>query len=175
MDETKGDGMLADVLFPSYVAQLEDLYGAESSLIRALTLMAATVIDDDIRQALVQRLEQTRMQLERLQRVFRELKIQPTAEVGPELQELLSQTSELARTVTNTALVDSQLLTVALELGGYLIAAYSTVCTFAQALNEERALRLLMESLDEERSAYKQLRALSESRQYTRVEAFAAR
>jgi ferritin-like metal-binding protein YciE len=167
--------MLADVLFPSYVAQLEDLYGAESSLIRAFTLMADTVTDEYTRQALVQRLEQTRVQLERLRRVFRELKIQPAAEVGPELQDLLSQTSELGRTVKNTALIDSQLLIVALELGGYQIAAYSTVCTFAQALNQERALRLLMESLDEERSAYRQLRALSESHQYTGVDAFAAR
>jgi ferritin-like metal-binding protein YciE len=161
--------MLADVLFPSYVAQLEDLYGAESSLIRALSLMAATVTAEDIKQMLVQRLDQTRMQLTRLQRVFQELKIQPVEEMGPELQDLLSQTTELARTVKNPALVDSQLLTVAQELGGYQIAAYSTVCTFAQALNQERAMRLLMESLDEERSAYKQMRALAESRQFALV------
>ncbi|MCC7207984.1 MAG: DUF892 family protein [Anaerolineae bacterium] len=167
--------MLPEVLFPSYVAQLEDLYNAETSLVRALSLMVATVTAEDIKQALSDRLAQTRMQLERLQRVFAELEIQPAATVGPELQDLLSQTTELARTVKNSALVDSQLLTVAQELGGYQIAAYSTVCTFAQALNQDRALRLLLESLDEERRGYKEMKALSESRQYSGVAAFASR
>lgn len=160
------DYMLAEVLFPNYLAQLEDLYGAECSLVKALTLMAAAVTAEDIRHMLVQRLAQTRTQLDRLQRVFRELKIQPAADLGPELQDLLSHTSELAHTVTNTALVDSQLLTVAQEFGAYQIASYSTVCTFAQALNQKRSLRLLMESLDEVRSAYKQLSALAENRQF---------
>lgn len=157
--------MLPDVLFSGYVAQLEDLYNAESSLIKALSLMAATVSDESAKQALIERLHQTHMQIERLQRVFGELKIQPAAALGQEVQDLLAQAAELGRTVTDPALVDAQLLTVAQELGGYQIAAYSTVCTFAQALNQDRALRLLLESLDEERRAYKEMRALAARRQ----------
>lgn len=134
------------------VDELKDLYSAENQMIKALPKLARTAESPELRTAFEEHLEQTRKQVARLERIFENLDASPKGKSCATLEGLLEEGSELMDGLDG-AVLDAGLIGAAKKIEHYEIAAYGTARTHAEALGMEEAVRLLEETLDEEKQA----------------------
>jgi ferritin-like metal-binding protein YciE len=142
---------------------VRDLYNAESQLVKALPKMAKAASSPDLRAALQKHLEQTRRQVERLDRVCEDLGIRPKGKTCHAMKGLIEEGQEVISSTGDPAAKDAALIGAAQKVEHYEIAAYGTARTFARVLGEMAAADLLRQTLDEEKATDERLTALAES------------
>lgn len=140
-----------------FVEQVEDLYSAEQQLVEALPKIAGAAQSEKLREALQHHLEQTRGHVRRLEQVFGEIGIQPTAQHCKGMEGLLKEGEEIIAADGDPAAKDAALIAAAQRVEHYEIAAYGTARTLADELGFHDAKDILDETLDEESDADKLL------------------
>ena len=142
-----------------YVDELRDLYNSEQQLIKALPKMAKAANSDELRRGFEGHLEQTRQHATRLgnskPRPAKGKKCKGMAGIVSEGGEMMSEDFE-------GALMDAALISAALRVEHYEIAAYGTVRAYAELMGEGEAASLLQQTLDEEKETDQKLTELSE-------------
>jgi ferritin-like metal-binding protein YciE len=142
---------------------VRDLYSAESQMLKALPRMAKAATSVDLRTAFQEHLEQTRRQVERLDRVCLDLGIRPKGKTCQAMKGLIEEGREVLSSTGDPAAKDAALIGQAQKMEHYEIAAYGTARTFARVLGEQAAAELLQRTLDEEEATDERLTALAES------------
>ncbi|HEX7069701.1 MAG TPA: ferritin-like domain-containing protein [Rhodothermales bacterium] len=142
--------MILDSLHSLFVHELKDLYSAETQLVDALPKMEQAASHDSLKAAFRQHLEETRMHVERLERICHELGISPHGEHCEAMEGLITEGEELIRAPGDPDTRDAALISAAQRVEHYEIAAYGTARTFARRLDFNDAARLLDQTLDEE-------------------------
>lgn len=136
-----------------YVAQLKDLYSAESQLLDALPQMAEAASHPQLKQAFQQHLEVTRRQKDRIEQIFRSLGEDPGGETCQAMKGLVKEGQEIIGADAQDDVRDAGLIAAAQRVEHYEIAGYGTVRTFAERLGRQDDARLLDETLSEEKDA----------------------
>jgi ferritin-like metal-binding protein YciE len=144
-----------------YIDELKDLYSAETQLVKALPKMAKAASSEELRQGFEEHLEQTKGHVERLERVFKVLGESPKGKTCKGMQGLIEEGSEVIEDDFEGSLMDAALIGAAQRVEHYEIAAYGTVCAFAQELGESDQASLLNETLEEEKETDQKLTDLS--------------
>lgn len=155
--------MEIDSLRKLYVDELKDLYSAEKQIIQALPRMAKKASNDKLRQAFEEHLEVTRMQVERLDRIFEMLGKSPRGKKCKGMEGLVEEGKEMMQEDMEDDVMDAALIAAAQRIEHYEIAGYGTVRTYAQLLGEKEHVKLLQQTLDEEGNTDKKLTQLAES------------
>lgn len=155
--------MQIDSLQKLYVEELKDLYSAEKQLLQALPRMAKKVKNPQLRQAFEGHLETTRMQVERLDKIFERLERSPRGKKCKAMEGLIEEGKELMEEDMEPEVLDAALIGAAQRIEHYEIAGYGTVRTYARLLGEEEDARLLQQTLDEEAETDKALTQLAET------------
>jgi ferritin-like metal-binding protein YciE len=145
-----------------FVDQLKDLYSAENQLIRALPKMAKAASNPELRAGFEEHLEQTRGHAERLERICEQLDVTPKGKKCVAMEGLIEEGKELLEEDAAPAVLDAGLIAAAQKVEHYEIAGYGTARTWAQMLGHEEAVRLLEETLDEEKATDEKLTQLAE-------------
>ncbi len=146
-----------------FVQELRDLYSAESQLVKALPKMARAASAPELKAAFQEHLEQTRGQVERLERVFEELGVRAKGKKCKAMEGLIEEGKELLEEDAEPAVLDAGLICAAQKVEHYEIAGYGTVRTWARQLGFEKAADLLQETLDEESATDEKLTQIAES------------
>lgn len=147
-----------------YVEQLRDLYSAETRLVKALPKMAEAATSEELRNGFEQHLTQTQEHVRRLETIFEKLSEKPTGEKCKGMEGLIKEGSEVIEDEEfEGELKDAALIAAAQRVEHYEIAGYGTVRTFANLLEDDSALELLAETLDEEKETDQKLTELAES------------
>ncbi|MFN7993234.1 MAG: ferritin-like domain-containing protein [Bryobacteraceae bacterium] len=146
-----------------YVQEMKDLYDGEKQILKALPKMAKASTSEQLRAAFEQHLEQTRKQVERLEQIFEKRNQKPTGKKCVGMQGIIEEGSELMGEVDPSPLLDAGLIAAAQRVEHYEMAGYGTVCAFAQQLGDNQALKLLRQTLDEEKATDEKLTHLAES------------
>jgi len=146
-----------------YIQEMKDLYDGEKQILKALPKMAKATTSEKLRAAFEQHLEQTRKQVERLEQIFEERNQKPTGKKCVGLQGIIEEGSELMGDVDPSPLLDAGLIAAAQRVEHYEMAGYGTVCAFAQQLGDTQALKLLRQTLDEEKATDEKLTQIAES------------
>jgi ferritin-like metal-binding protein YciE len=154
--------MKLNTLHELYVDELRDLYNAESQLLKALPKMAKAASSDELKQAFVEHLEQTKGHVNRLEQIFNELDESPKGKTCHAMKGLIEEGSEMLDQDGEESVLDAGIIAAAQKVEHYEIASYGTVRTFADLLNQSEASRLLQETLDEESEANEKLNSLAE-------------
>jgi ferritin-like metal-binding protein YciE len=141
---------------------LKDLYSAEKQITRALPKLAKAVDSPDLAEALESHLEETKGQVDRLDRIFKELDVSPGRKKCVGMEGLLEEGSELVSEEPDAAVLDAGVITAAQRVEHYEIAAYGTAVEWARLLGYAKAEKLLQETLDEESAANEKLTMLAE-------------
>jgi ferritin-like metal-binding protein YciE len=144
-----------------YVQQLKDLYSAESQLIDALPKMAKSASTDSLREAFENHLEETRKQKDRIEEIFSELDEKPSGHKCKGMEGLIAEGSEFLDNGGDSDVVDAGLIAAAQRVEHYEIAGYGTAKAFAKQLGEERAGKLLDDTLQEESQANEKLNKIA--------------
>jgi ferritin-like metal-binding protein YciE len=146
-----------------FVDQLRDIYDAEKQLIKALPKMAKAAHSSALRAGFEEHLEQTRHQAKRLEQVFEKLGERARAKKCEAMKGLIEEGEELLDTNAESDVMDAGLICAAQKVEHYEIAAYGTLCTWAQQLGKHECCDLLKQTLDEEKATDEKLTHLAES------------
>ncbi|HSF40817.1 MAG TPA: ferritin-like domain-containing protein [Thermoanaerobaculia bacterium] len=155
--------MEIDSLRKLYVDELKDLYSAEKQILQALPRMAKKATNPQLRQGFERHLEQTRMQVERLDRIFELLGKSPRGKKCKGMEGLLEEGKEMMQEEMDDDVMDAALISAAQRVEHYEIAGYGTVRTYAELMGEKEHAKLLQQTLDEEGQTDKELTRLAQS------------
>jgi ferritin-like metal-binding protein YciE len=160
---SKGTDMSLDTLESLFVAELKDLLSAEKQLLKALPKMAKGAASEALQAAFEEHLEQTKGQVERLEKVFKLVGKAPRAEHCKAMEGLIEEGADLLAEEGDPAVKDAALIGAAQKVEHYEISAYGTARTLAELLGLDKAVKLLQETLDEEKETDENLTKLAMS------------
>jgi ferritin-like metal-binding protein YciE len=146
-----------------YIDELKDLYSAEKQLVKALPKMAKAASSPELKRAFEKHLQQTQVQVERLDQVFEGLEASPRGKKCVGMEGLIEEAQELIGEESEPEVLDAGLISKAQHVEHYEIAGYGTVRTYALLLGENDQASLLQKTLDEEGETDKLLTGLAES------------
>jgi ferritin-like metal-binding protein YciE len=158
-----------------YITELKDLYNAEEQILKALPTMMEAASSPELRNAFAQHLEETRMQVQRLERIFSMLDESPKGQKCKGMAGLIEEGEEIMDEGADAppAVCDAALIGSAQRIEHYEISGYGTARTYAQRLGLDDQADILEETLQEERATDKKLTQIAES--YINEEARSAR
>ena len=145
-----------------YIDELKDLYNAENQLVKALPKMAKAASSGELRQGFQEHLEQTKGHVQRLERIFQTLGESPKGKKCKGMEGLVEEGADVMKEDFEGSLMDAALIGAAQRVEHYEIAAYGTVCAFAEELGDTEQASLLNETLEEERETDEKLTKLAE-------------
>jgi ferritin-like metal-binding protein YciE len=145
-----------------YTDELRDIYSAEKQLIKALPKMAKAAASEELRNGFNEHLEQTRGHVERLEQIFEALGERATGKKCLGMEGLIAEGSEVMEDDFEGDVMDAALISAAQRVEHYEIAAYGTLCAFADLLGESQHASLLRETLEEEKQTDEKLSDLSD-------------
>lgn len=145
-----------------FVEELKDLYSAERQIVRALPKVAKAVESEELREAIQEHLEQTKGQVERLDRVFEILQKRASGKTCEGMKALVEEGQQKIDEMDQGPLLDAAIIGALQRVEHYEIAAYGTVATFAEAMGQQEIKELLGETLEEEKQADEKLTEVSE-------------
>jgi ferritin-like metal-binding protein YciE len=151
----------ADDLF---LDELRDIYSAEKQAVRIYPRLAKAVASPDLEEALRTHLEETKGQVERLDRVFEILEKRSSGKTCEGMKGVLEESAEALEEIEEEGPVrDVALIAAAQRAEHYEIAAYGTVVSLAQAMGQEEIAQLLSETLAEEKQTDQKLTEISKT------------
>jgi ferritin-like metal-binding protein YciE len=149
--------MAAENLHELFVDELRDIYDAEKQLTKALPKMAKAADSEDLRAAFEEHLEITRMQVNRLEEVFKSIGMAARGKPCAGMKGLIEEGQEKMEELEQGATLDAALIASAQKVEHYEIASYGTLATFAEIMGHQDAKDLLGQTLDEEKEADERL------------------
>ena len=148
--------MAAENLQELFVEELRDIYDAEKQLTKALPKMAKATENEGLRAAFEEHLDITRMQVGRLEEVFKLLGMAARGKTCEGMKGLIEEGQEAMEEMEGSTL-DAALIASAQKVEHYEIATYGTLATFAEVLGMDDAKDLLGQTLEEEKEADEKL------------------
>jgi ferritin-like metal-binding protein YciE len=152
--------MAAENLQELFVEELRDVYDAEKQLTKALPKMAKAVESDELRTAFEEHLDITRMQVNRLEEVFKSLGLAVRGKTCDGMKGLIEEGSSHIEELDGSTL-DAALIGAAQKVEHYEIATYGTLAKWADLLGHQDAKDLLGQTLEEEKEADEKLTAIA--------------
>jgi ferritin-like metal-binding protein YciE len=145
-----------------YVDELKDIYSAETQLAKALPKMAKAAVSAELRSGFEAHWEQTKGHVARIEQIFDALGEKPTGKKCAGMEGLIKEGGEAAEEDYEGDVKDSALIGAAQRVEHYEIAAYGTVRAMAEKLGEDKAVKLLSLTLQEEKDTDVKLSDLSD-------------
>lgn len=154
--------MKMDSLKKLFIEELKDLKDAENQLTKALPKMAKAASSSELQQAFEMHLEQTKMQLDRVEQLLVEISGSNRGKKCKAMEGLIEEGQELIEEEGEAEVKDAGLIAAAQKVEHYEIASYGTARTYANLLGYKDAARVLQEILNEEGEADKKLTQVAE-------------
>lgn len=155
--------MTLATLHDLYVDELKDLYNAENQVLKALPKMAKAASAPKLAAAFTGHLAETKIHIERLETIFKQLDTSPKGKKCKAMEGLLTEGQDLMAQDADPSVMDAALIAAAQRVEHYEMAGYGCVRTYARLLGEEQAADMLQKTLDEEGATDKKLTKLAES------------
>jgi len=146
-----------------FLDTLKDLYFAEKQILRALPKMAKAASSDKLRAAFEKHHGETEDQVERLEQVFEIIDKPARGKTCEAIQGLLDEGKEIMDEYKGCEALDAGMLAAAQAVEHYEISRYGTLKQWAQQLGMKDAVRLLDQTLQEEKKTDEALTSIAEA------------
>jgi ferritin-like metal-binding protein YciE len=146
-----------------FVDELKDIYSAEKQAVKAFPRLAKAVQSEELKQAMQDHLEQTKGQVERLDRIFEILEKRSSGKTCEGMKGLVTEAQSQLEEIEKGPLLDCAIIGALQRIEHYEIAAYGTVATLAEAMGHEEVKELLGETLEEEKETDERLTEVAQS------------
>lgn len=144
-----------------FIDEIRDLYDAETQLTKALPKMSKAANSEELKDAFEDHLTQTENQVERLRRIFELSGEKPTGKKCQAMSGLIKEGDDFVGDSEETPVRDAGLIAAAQKVEHYEISGYGSARTHAELLGNDEAVRLLSETLREEKEADEKLNQLA--------------
>lgn len=142
--------MELETLRELYIDELKDLYSAEQQIARALPKMVKKASSRELQRAFSTHLRETERQAKRLERICRDLGVNPKGKKCIGMEGLIAEAKELIDEKPDPDVLDAGLISKAQHVEHYEMAGYGTVRNYARILGHDDHAELLQMTLDEE-------------------------
>lgn len=147
-----------------FVEELKDIYWAEKNLVKALPKMAKAATSEELSTCISNHLEETKVQVTRLEQVFELLGKKPQAKKCEAMEGLIAEGQEVVDdTEEDTAVRDAGIIIASQKIEHYEISAYGSLRTLANIMGHTDVVKLLDQTLQEEKNADSLLTEVAES------------
>jgi ferritin-like metal-binding protein YciE len=133
-----------------YAAELHDLMHAEKQMVNELPNMATRATSARLRRAIEEHHAETQVQIERLRLLLEQLNEPPRSIPSGAMAALLDDARHRLDETERGETLDAALIASAQRIEHYEIASYGTARSYAEALGDYDAVRILQQTLDEE-------------------------
>ncbi len=140
---------------------LQDMYYAENKIKNTLPKMAEKACREDLKDAFESHLEETKEQIQKLEKVFEILDYKKEKEKCEAIEGLMKEATHLIEEAAEGSVRDAALIAAAQKVEHYEIASYGTLCAMANELNQDDAAKILHEILEQEKQTDEKLTKLS--------------
>jgi len=147
-----------------FVHTLKDIYYAEKQIVGALPKMAKKASAAPLKKAFEMHLEQTKGQIDRLDKVFELCGQKAKGEKCPAIEGILKEGEELMGEIKDPETLDAAMISAAQAVEHYEISRYGTLVSWAELLDMDDAISLLEKTLDEEKETDAKLTELAEEK-----------
>lgn len=140
---------------------LQDIYYAEQQITKALPKMIDLATNRDLESGLRAHLEETKGQIERLDKVFAKLGKEPKGTTCPAIDGIIKEANETAGDIADKAVLDAAIVANSQAVEHYEIARYGTLIAWAKELGHDDVVRFLTTNLNEEHAANTKLNTVA--------------
>ncbi|HYG52276.1 MAG TPA: DUF892 family protein [Flavobacteriales bacterium] len=134
-----------------FVTQLHSIYNVEVQLLNALPKFAKACDSEELQDAFLNSLEQTRKQVERIEKVYDRLGITRDTSVTSDVMELMiEETYEVIEEFPVGPIRDSAIIVTTQKIEHFEIASYGSLRELAEVMGYHKIATLLDRSLHEE-------------------------
>lgn len=151
-DTVKASSDAAENLREFLIDGLKDLYWAETHLAKALVKMEKNVTSPKLQEAIATHKTETDEQITRLEKVFEVLGEKAKAIKCEAMDGLIKEGEEIMKETEPGAVRDAAIIAAAQKVEHYEIASYGTMATYCKHLGKKEAMKLLQETLAEEKN-----------------------
>src|ERR1700733_4127337 len=146
-----------------FLDTLKDIYFAEKQILKALPKMAKAAQSDKLRAAFEKHHGETEGQVERLEQIFELLDVPARSKTCDAIQGILDEGKEFREEYKGCEALDAGLVAAAQAVEHYEISRYGTLKQWAQQLGMKDAVRLLDETLQQEKKTDQALTSLADA------------
>ena len=144
-----------------FLDTLKDIYYAEKQIVRALPRMAKAAQSPELKAAFEQHREETDGQIERLEQVFEALGKPARGKTCDAILGIIEEGKEIMEEYKGAQALDAGLVAAAQAVEHYEIARYGTLRTWAEQLGKQDVVKLLEQTLNEEKKTDEKLTQLA--------------
>ncbi len=134
-----------------FIDQLKDIYYAEKQILRTLPKMAKAANASEVKQAFETHRTETEGQIERLEQVFELAGVAARGKTCEAIVGIIEEGKEVMEEYADSEALDAGLIASAQAVEHYEMARYGTLKALAQQLGMNDAVKLLDETLAEEK------------------------
>ena len=146
-----------------FVDTLKDIYFAEKQIYKALPKMAKAAASDELRAAFEKHHGETEGQIERLEQIFEMIGKPARGKKCDAIEGIIDEGKEIMEEYADTPALDAGLLAAAQAVEHYEISRYGTLKTWANQLGHKNAVKLIDQTLAEEKKTDEALSKLAVS------------
>ena len=146
-----------------FLDTLKDIYFAEKQILKALPKMAKAVSSDKLRAAFEKHHDETEGQVDRLEQIFELLDKPARGKTCDAILGILDEGKEIMEEYKGCEALDAGLLAAAQAVEHYEISRYGTLKQWAKQLGMKEAVRLLDETLQQEKKTDVALTTLADT------------
>lgn len=142
---------------------LKDIYFAEKKILSTLPKMAKAARSIDLKEAFEKHRGETEGHVARLEKIFAAIDKKPQAKTCDAIVGITEEGAEIMKEYKGSPALDAGLLAAAQAVEHYEISRYGTMRTWAQELGLKEVVRLLEQTLAEEKKTDATLTAIAET------------
>ncbi|CAG9225888.1 Protein YciF [Paraburkholderia sabiae] len=156
--------MTTKTLKDLFIHSLSDIYSAEKQMTKSLPKMARASTSPDLKAAFESHLEETQGQIHRIDQVVEATGVRLKRIKCVAMEGLVEEGQEQIDEIEKGPVLDTALIAAAQKVEHYEIAAYGSLIALAKQLGETAAVKLLSETLQEEKNTDEKLSLLAEEK-----------
>jgi ferritin-like metal-binding protein YciE len=134
-----------------FVATLKDMYSAEKAILQALAKMAKAATSEGLRDAFEKHRDETEKHLQRLDQIFEMLDTPARAKTCDAIKGIIEETKGIMKSFKGSDALDAGLVAAGQAVEHYEISRYGTLKAWAGQLGLKDAVKLLDQTLEEEK------------------------
>jgi ferritin-like metal-binding protein YciE len=146
-----------------FLDALKDIYYAEKHILKALPKMAKAATSEKLQAAFEKHYDETEGQVERLEKIFELLGKTARGKKCDAIEGIIDEGKEIMEEYADTPALDAGLLAAAQAVEHYEISRYGTLKAWAAKLNMPQAIKLLDQTLAEEKKTDETLTKIAET------------
>lgn len=144
-----------------FLHTLKDIYYAEKLIFRSLPKMMKQATTPELKQAFEKHRQETEGQIERLEQIFEDCDTAARGVRCEAMDGIIAEAKDIMEEVDDEQVRDAGMLAAAQTVEHYEISRYGTMIAWAQQLGMKDAVKLLQQTLDEEKKTDKLLSELA--------------